>query len=240
MKLKELLFGKSSQAPPSVPAASPPGSTQGWTPVADIRSGMVVTADGRFVKILEVLPVNFYMMPPAEQQSIIYYFSAWLKIAPDSLQILSVTQKADIAGYVSRMWEYHKRETDHNCRRMIEDNILAVERLAKREALTRRFFIAFQFEPSMMVREQTVEAIGRRLAEEAETARRYLDLCGLEVVVPRYSDVALCELLYGLLNKKESREVRLPESVFTMLGQLHGVDDAELSALETEGYDEEN
>jgi hypothetical protein len=47
------------------------GSTQEWLPVADIRDGIVLTKDGRYVKILEVLPVNFYLKSYMEQQSII-------------------------------------------------------------------------------------------------------------------------------------------------------------------------
>ena len=44
---------------------------------------MVITKDNRFIKILEVLPVNFYLKSPSDQQNIITSYAAYLKIAPD-------------------------------------------------------------------------------------------------------------------------------------------------------------
>ena len=56
MNLKELLFGKQLAR---IHAAQYQHSTQKWLPVADIQDGIVILKDGRFIKILEVLPVNF-------------------------------------------------------------------------------------------------------------------------------------------------------------------------------------
>lgn len=53
--------------------------------------------DGRYVKVIEVLPVNFYLKSETEQQNIIYYYASYLKIAPDNMQIRVLTQKADIS-----------------------------------------------------------------------------------------------------------------------------------------------
>ena len=36
-------------------------STQAWLPIEDIQGGVVLLKDGRYIKILEVLPVNFYL-----------------------------------------------------------------------------------------------------------------------------------------------------------------------------------
>ncbi|MDL2288463.1 hypothetical protein LJC32_03670 [Oscillospiraceae bacterium OttesenSCG-928-F05] len=221
MKLKELIFGGTTGTEKK---NKTPDSTEALLPFSDIRHGMVITADGRFVKILEVLPINFYLKTRAEQSSIIYYFASWLKVAPASLQITTVTQKSDIGAYVRHMRDLLQNEQNERCRAMIEDNIAEIEYLADREAVTRRFFISFQHEPGMKTRDGSVEAVAEQLSEEADTARRFLDMCGLEVVEPRYQDNALAELLYELTNKKTSREQKLPETVFTMTGLVHGVD----------------
>jgi hypothetical protein len=59
--------------------------------------------------------------------------------------------------------------------------------------------------------------------EEADTARRYLDLCELEVLEPRFTDDFLLKLLYEIINKKTSQRVMLPEGVFDMTTAVHGV-----------------
>ena len=198
-------------------------SVQNWLTVSDIRDGVIITKDGRFVKLLEVLPVNFYLKSAMEQQNIIYYFSSYLKIAPDHLQFLAVTQKADIDAYISRMWQIYDTEENESCRAMIADNIAEIEYLADREALTRRFFIALQYEPRMKLHGNTIEGIIQRLNEEADTARRYLDLCELEVLEPRFSDDFILKLLYEIINKRTSQRVKLPEGVFDMTTAIHGI-----------------
>ncbi len=103
---------------------------------------------------------------------------------------------------------------------MVADNIAEIEYLADREALTRRFFIAIQYEPRMKVRGNTVDGIIQRLNDEANTARNYLDLCGLETLQPEYSDIFLAETLYGLLNRRTSGIAKLPLQVFSMVGEI--------------------
>ena len=223
MNLKELLFGKVIKPEGVNTGGRYTGSVQKWLPIADIRDGVVITTDGRFIKILEVLPVNFYLKSAAEQQNIIFYFAAYLKIAPDNIQILAVTQKADIESYIGRMRKFFLDETSDNCKEMIEDNLSEVEYLADREALTRRFFIAIQYELRMRIRGGSFDAIVTRLNEEADTARHYLDMCGLEVLQPEYTDIFLCETLYAMLNRKTSKIVKPPIGVFSMLGEVHGI-----------------
>ena len=133
------------------------------------------------------------------------------------------TQKADMADYVARMKAYAEIEENEKCREMIEDNIAEVDWLGASSAITRRFFLVFQYEPQMKAKRNTVRAIAQRLSEEADTARRYLDVCGLEVLEPRYADNTVLELLYELINKKTSRRVKLPEGVFDMTTAVHGL-----------------
>lgn len=199
------------------------GSVQEWLPVKSIFNGVVITKDNRFVKILEVLPVNFYLKSPADQQNIIAAFAAYLKIAPDTLQIAVLTQRADMASYTARMRECIETEENEKCRIMIEDNISEIVRLSENDVITRRFFIAFQYEPQMKARRNTVGSITERLSDETETAMRYLDACGLEVIEPRYADNALLELLYELLCKATARRVKLPKGVFDMTTAVHGI-----------------
>ena len=71
-------------------------------PIKAIKEGIIYTEDGRYVKILEVLPINFLHRSAGEQRNIIYSFMGYLKIAPPQLQMKSVSKKADISGYLMR------------------------------------------------------------------------------------------------------------------------------------------
>ena len=69
----------------------------------------------------------------------------------------------------------------------------------------------------------SIAAIIQHLNEEADTARRYLDLCELEVLEPRFSDDFILKLLYEIINKRTSQRVKLPEGVFDMTTAIHGI-----------------
>ena len=222
MGLKEWLFG--------APAKSGgdngntfPDSIQAWLPVKNIIGGVVFTKDNRFVKILEVLPVNVYLKSPADRQAIIEAYAAYLKIAPNNMAIEVRTLAADTSDYVDRMRQYAEAEENENCRGMIEDNIREIGEGIASEAIRHRFFIIFQYEMQMKAKRNTVRGIVDRLNEEADTARRYLDVCELEVLEPRYMDNFMLKLLYEIIDKKTSQRVKLPDGVFDMTTAIHGI-----------------
>jgi len=199
-----------------------------------LSKGVVVTRDKRFVKILELLPVNFYTMSSMDKSAAIEDFAAYLKIAPANLQINVLTQPFDLDGYLKLLRGYLERETNEQCRLMLEESMDYVPQLVEREALTHRFFLSFSYDPSMKAPDHTPEAIAAVLNEKAEVARRYLDRCGVAVLEPEYADNFILELFYKLINKHTSQHLRLPDGVFDMLGMVHGVYDEEaLKALDT-------
>lgn len=209
------------------------GSTEDWLPVADISHGIIALKDGRFIKIIEILPVNFLLKTPAEKASIIYYYASYLKIAPDNLQICVLTKRADMSTYAERMRGYQNSEPNALCRELNEDNIREVEYLAENEALQKRILLVYQLEPSMKLREESIEAVGERMLEEEEKARNYLDMCGLEVLRPEYADNFQLQILYELLNPRTSQENPLPLTAFDAATPLAGVlrEDAEQNVL---------
>ncbi|MCI8420505.1 MAG: hypothetical protein HFF79_08420 [Oscillospiraceae bacterium] len=220
MNLKKLIFGG--------PASAGGGgayrdSIQAWLPIKNIAGGVAVTRDNRFIKILEVLPVNIYLKSPNDRQSIISAFAAYLKIAPDSFQLQARTLPADTAEYVERMEQYAEQEENESCREMIEDNIREIGQGVASDTIRHRFFLIFQYEAGMKAAGHTAAAIIQRLNEEADTARRYLDVCELEVLEPQYADDFILKLLYEIINKRTSLRVKLPEGVFDMTTAVHGI-----------------
>lgn len=234
MNLKNVIFGGSVTGV-SDRSGAYEGSIQAWLPIKDIVQGVVVTRDKRFVKVLELLPVNFYTMSSMDKSAAIEDFAAYLKIAPANLQINVLTQPFDLNGYLKLLKGYLEQETNERCRAMLEESIEYVPQLVKREALTHRFFLSFSYDPSMKAADHTPEAVAAVLNEKAEVARRYLDRCGVAVLEPEYADNFILDLFYKIINKHTSQHSRLPDGVFDMLGMVHGIyDEDTLKALETE------
>ena len=76
-------------------------SAQSFLPIRDIRNGVVETTDGRYLKILEVEPINFALRSSEEQFNIISSFASWLKISPIRLQFKAITRRADSDKHIS-------------------------------------------------------------------------------------------------------------------------------------------
>jgi len=221
MNLKELIFGKGASS--GGEGGVYRDSIQAWLPIKNIIGGVVITKDNRFVKILELLPVNVYLKSANDRQNIVSSFAAYLKIAPNDLQMVARTLPADTQAYVEQMRRFAEQEENEDCREMIEDNIQEIGYGIASDAMRHRFFLVFQYEAGMRAKHNTVRSIIQRLNEEGDTARRYLDTCEVEVLEPRYSDNFVLTLLYEILSKKTSQRVRLPDGVFDMATEVHGI-----------------
>ena len=68
-------------------------SVQTFIPVKNICRGVIETTDSRYIRILEIEPLNFILRSPEEQYNIISTFAGWLKISPIRLQFKSMTGK---------------------------------------------------------------------------------------------------------------------------------------------------
>ena len=124
------------------------GSIESFLPIERIENGIVCTKDGRFLKILELEPINFLLRSAREQRGIIYSFVSYLKVSPVKLQFKALTRKADINRHLESIRREIATETDENCRRLQEDYLNLVRKLGSREAVTRRFFLVFEYETS--------------------------------------------------------------------------------------------
>ena len=173
---------------------------QDFIPVKDIRHGIIETTDGRYIKILEIEPINFMLRSDEEQFGIISSFANWLKISPMRMQFKSVTRKADSEKYIAMLREELKREDNPRCKELSEGYIGLIRDVGSREALTRRFFLIFQYEDFQ--RTDDFSKIYGMLQTAEQNARAYFNQCGNAIVQPQNEDEATAEILYMYFNRK--------------------------------------
>lgn len=65
---------------------------QDFLPIKNLSNGIIETVDGRYIKILEIEPINFLLRSDEEQANIISSFASWLKISPMRLQFKSIQE----------------------------------------------------------------------------------------------------------------------------------------------------
>lgn len=188
-------------------------SVSEYLPIEKIENGIIYTKDKRYIKVIEVLPINFLLRSAREQRSIIYSFVSYLKISPVKMQFKIITKKADTKKHRDIVLKEMERETDESCRRLQRDYLKLINRIGSKEATTRRFFIAFEYENGgRRVKNEESEAVAS-LQTAARTAVNYLKQCGNKVIIPDNEDEFTADILYGIICRDESFKKPLAEKV---------------------------
>ena len=178
-----------------------------YLPISKIENGIIYTKDHRYVKVVEVVPINFMLRSAQEQRNIIYSFVSYLKISPIKLQIKVLTRRAEINRHLDTVRKEMEQETNEQCLLMQEDYLQFVQQIGSREAITRRFFLIFEYEPWSNTKrsDEEGEAINA-LQSAVHTATNYLRQCGNEVIVPENWD-GLCQTLDHMMDSTDWPQV---------------------------------
>ena len=190
-----------------------------YLPIDKIANGIIYTTDHRYVKILEIEPINFLLRSAREQQGIIYSFISYLKISPVKLQIKMISKKADINKHLEQAALELSRETNPHCRELQKDYIQFVKKLSSREAVSRRFFLIFEYEPFNVNRKVEEKEILAALETASQTAKTFLYQCGNQVVTHDNEDEFTTDVLYTLLNRTFCTEKPLQDRIADVLAR---------------------
>ena len=190
-----------------------------YLPIRKIENGIIYTKDHRYVKVIEVMPINFLLRSAREQRNIIYSFVGYLKISPVKLQFKVLTRRADINRHLETIREEMKTETDERCLALQRDYENLIRQIGTKEAITRRFFIVFEHEPLTANRGNEEKEAITALATAVRTAETYLRQCGNEVLTPENENEMATEVLYSVLNRRSSTTKPLNVRINEVVGQ---------------------
>lgn len=205
-------------------------AVQDFIPIRRIHRGIIETTDNRYIKILEIEPINFMLRSDEEQAGIITSFASWLKISPMRMQFKSITRKADSEKHLALLKADIERDDNERCRNLGEGYIQLIKDVGNKEALTRRFFLIFQYESPSAFGDDEYKIYSTMQTVE-QNARAYFSLCGNSILQPQDADEAAAEILYTIFNRRscvdEPFSSRVDRVVFdTMMseGKTLGID----------------
>lgn len=178
------------------------GFVQEYIPVEEIRNGIVETTDGRYIKILEVEPINFSLRSDNEREDIIESFQEYMKIAPVYAHFKSMSRKADSDTHIRQV----RQDVDNTkeCQEYADNYVNLVKDVGQIEAVSRRFFIILQYVPLRRSDTADYKQVYTELYQAEHEARKYFEQCGNEILKPKDPNVATAEILYTFFNKKSS------------------------------------
>lgn len=187
--------------------------TEDLIPVRNIQNGIIHLNDGRYIKILEVEPINFLLRSVREQKHIIASFASWMKISPVHIQIKVLTKKADISKHLNAIERDMDREQDPKCRELQKDYYNLIKTIGSREAITRRFLIIFEYEPAFTNRKSDYSEVVSTLETAAQTAKQYFTHCDNVVITHNDENAFLLNVLYAIFDRELSEKVPIEKRI---------------------------
>lgn len=176
--------------------------TQDYLPYLDIKNGVII-ADGSYIKILEITPLNFRMKSPEEQSAIIAKYASWLKIAPDNFSIKCIPKKVSIAEYTAAFEKRYEQESSETRRELIQNHIQFARNESHLSAIEHHFYLIFDYAgKSDFLRPKTEDEIILELNHQAKSLASQFATIGNGIVKNEDEDFFLAEFLYNYYNKR--------------------------------------
>ena len=177
-------------------------STQSSIPIRDVLHGVIITKDGRYLKIMEFAPQNFLMYSNEERNLITDKFMAMLRVIPAKIQFKVFSRKAETETLLKNMRTCHESEKNPLCLRMQEEYIDLIQDTALREGVSRRFLVIIEYADDVATDGTNFRAIVSSLNQTAARVKSYLMDAGNTFVPSCETDKGVISLLYELLNRR--------------------------------------
>lgn len=169
-----------------------------------IQDNIIITPDGRYITIVEVTPINFDYKTALDKERIIDAFAQFTKIGPVTMQIKSLSRRADTNKYINVLRHDFALEKDAHLRPYQEDYMRLIRKLGVYSGLSRRFFIVFEACGTDTEKIKNIDDAIYYLDKAKSTVRRYIRNCGNSVIQHENESEFLLTTLYEFANKNKT------------------------------------
>jgi len=200
--------------------------TQQFLEIDQIREGVLLLKNKTLRGILMVSSLNFALKSEEEQNAILYQFQNFLNSLDFSCQIIIQSRKLNITGYIDKLKELEKKQTNELLRIQTTSYREFIENLVKTgQIMTKTFFVVVPFtifetqgvSPLQLVKKPVVPTLTEeefqrckgQLWQRMEFVALGLKRCGLQCVP--LSTPELIELFWSLHHPDEAEIGYYPE-----------------------------
>lgn len=185
-------------------------SVQDFIPLKEVRGGMMITTDNRYISMVEIMPINFYNKSTNNKKLIQETFGSLFHNLSASIQIKAMN---DITN-PSRLIEYVREQTgeseDPKIIETLHDYIETVKDLSKGRGVTTRFFLFYEYTGNQEGRKSNdMNEIYQTMIDNKRFIYSTMAACGHICYVPDDYNMEIGEFLYYFFNRNSSKEYTL-------------------------------
>lgn len=190
---------------------------QDWLDIEDIKYGMIILKNGvfgkRYIKIMEIMPLNYHLRSTKEKNMIIDNFKSLVKIAPQSFEICLTSMDTDTSEMIGNI----KKSTFYEPVEILDERnkyIKKIKSTSSRDSLRKRCLLVFEYEGGRDGNYSSdINEIAMQMEETVLQLQNVFNRVGNRVIPHENENKFLAEVLYRYLNKKsiysESFEERI-------------------------------
>lgn len=169
-----------------------------------LEDGVIELPSHRYITIVEIAPTNFDYKTKLDKDKIIDAFAQFTKIGPVTMQIKSLSRRADTSKYINVLRRDFDAEKDPHLKPYQEDYMRLIQQLGVHSGLSRRFFIVLEACGNDSEKINNMEDAIYYLNKAKKTIRIYIRNCGNAVIMHENENEFVLNTLFQFANKNKS------------------------------------
>ena len=151
-------------------------SVQAWLPFESIlENGIIKLKNSSYIKILEIIPINFNLKSELEKEAILNSYKIFLKTCNFNFQILIQSNKENLEKIISDI-NFQKNKEKENIKKISENYINYIKKLNKnKKSSNKNFYIIIK---NNIKDEKVEENVVEELNENYFKIKECLARCG--------------------------------------------------------------
>lgn len=199
-------------------------TTQDFLQFDQIRDGIIILKNKGLRSILMVSSLNFVLKSTEEQNAILYQFQNFLNSLDFSTQILVLSRRLNITGYLDKLSEIEKKEENELLQVQIAEYRKFIDQIMKGGSVMQKtFYIVVPFSigetqevgskikkaPKIKLTEEAFQRSKNQLMQRVEFIVLGLRSCSLEAIP--LNTLEISELLWSIYHPSEAERGYYPE-----------------------------
>ena len=167
-------------------------SVQEWLPFETIlENGIIKLKNSSYIKIIEIIPINFNLKSELEKEAILNSYKIFLKTCNFDLQILIQSNKENLEKHISNI-NFQKKKEEENIQEIADNYIQYIQELNQnKKSSNKNFYIVIK----NTIENERIENIEENIIEELNDKYFKIKEC-----------LARCGNIVKDINKKEKVE----------------------------------
>lgn len=181
-------------------------STQDDIPLKNIRDGIMLTDDNRYVSFVEVLPIPFNKKSPNIRNNILSYFGQLFVNGPYKLDFKIMCDYPDASSLIENIKKTCKTQNDPIVKKALENYLNFVKEKSESGTTSVRYFVIYEYEPKQGTSDNPSFAeIKSGMNQFRTNLINVLSQCGNICIDYDDKDYEVLSFLYRFFNRKTSR-----------------------------------